>query len=128
MSCHYKVDTVFVCVCVDEEQTLKPQSIHDSLEEGCPFGGAFCAKFIQMCSTDKEQILCWHVGFVSMLIPQCSLRQLSGCLNPKPCLLTFRETAIDYGCLLPGNQKYLTRAAQILRQFFTLYSQGQYWI
>lgn len=116
LSCHFRVD--LLSFCVDEEQT-RQTSVKGGPAEAASLG--WC--FVQMCSIVEGHILCWQIGLsqCSLLsahqgLSQCSLRQLSGCLGPKPCLSPVRESVvIDYRCLLPGNQKWLTRSAQISR-------------
>lgn len=50
-----------------------------------------------------------HSSMLTEALSQCSLRQCSGSLDPEPVI---RENAVvDFGCLLPGNRKYLTRSA-----------------
>lgn len=63
-----------------------------------PFGGASCAKLIQMCSSVGDELVqCWQIG-----VSQCLLKQLSGCLAPKPYLPLVRESSevSAYVCVL----------------------------
>lgn len=121
MSCHFQCWlTVTLCgwgADTDSQYGRQPAW-------GIPFGGALCAKFIQTCSIVGEQIMNRQImnrqiSLVSMLIPQCSLRQLSGCLDLKPCLPSHMMLwlIVDVCCL--ATRGISTRSAQILRWSFS---------